>query len=182
MEPFDHERGGDWLTYVKRFEQHLTANRVTEEGKNEAVWVQWWGQRPTGYCLLYFTPVQLKFSKPVLAKKWGSITLSNEALSYKSLGALNNQLPRPKYNRTCRMIYIQHIMKSESEAKQTWTGVTTRMCTVWDYTMRHAATTFAIWPWLASWTNHVLMVWSMSQQRAIKPRTQDSQRKSLQFR
>ena len=32
---------------------------------------------------------------------------------------------------------------------------------------------------LASWTNHVLMSWLMSQQKAIKIRTQDSQRKSL---
>ena len=41
---------------------------------------------------------------------------SNEALSYKNLGALSNRSPRPKYNRACR-INVQHaVIKSESGA------------------------------------------------------------------
>ena len=54
---------------------------------------------------------------------------------------------------------------------------------IYDETARCDSTThapaFAIWP--ASWTNNVLMSCSMSmtQQKAIKARTQNSQRKSF---
>ena len=42
---------------------------------------------------------------------------------------------------------------------------------------RRITTTFAIWP--ASLTNHALISWLMSQQKAIKPKAQDNQRESL---
>ena len=74
-----------------------------------------------------------------------------EALSCKSLGVLNNQLPRPINYRACRMTGIQYVKHG---VKPAWAGVTTRMCSLHHV---HRAT-FAIWP-CASWTNHVLMSW-----------------------
>ena len=68
--------------------------------------------------------------------------------------------------------------------KPAWTGVTTRIYTVWDLRV-HAPCVSCIFN-LASWTNHVLMScssMSMRQQKwATKPRTQDSQRMSFCFR
>ena len=82
-------------------------------------------------------------------KKWSTIVLS----------ALNSQLPN--YIRACRM--IQHAVRVKL-------ALTTRMCTVciWDCTM----CTWCHICNLASWANHVLISWSMNQQKATEPRTQ----------
>ena len=79
----------------------------------------------------------------------------NEALSHKSLGALNI--------RACRMMYSMKLQCIN------WSNHKNVHCMRLHYALRHHICI------LASWTNHVLM----SQQKAIKPRTQDSQRKML---
>ena len=107
-------------------------------------------------------------------------------LVYICLGALNNHLPRRKYNIIKLAGWYSYSMQSwsqslehvESIVKPACTGVTTRMCTVHvrDYITWHATTTFLQFDQL---DKPRVMSWSMSQQKAIKPKTQDSQRRSL---
>ena len=106
----------------------------------------------------------------------------NEALLCISLGALNNQLPRPKYIALAGWYTAcSHEVRVWSQASMNWNS------TIHDWSnhknmhcmrLYHAAHYCNICN-LASWTNHMLISWSMNLRKAVKPRTQDSQRKSL---
>ena len=58
MEPFDHERGDDWPTYVKRLEQYFAANGMTEEKKMVAVLVTVMGAKAYGLMRNLLAPVK----------------------------------------------------------------------------------------------------------------------------
>ena len=58
------------------------------------------------------------FTKTSPSLPYFGISWFNEALSCKSLSALNSQLPRPKYNRACRMICIMQSWSQSLESSQ----------------------------------------------------------------
>ncbi len=69
MEPFDHERGDDWPTYVERLEQYVTTNGVS---KKVALLVTVMGSKVYGLLrslLAPTKPADKKFEKLVKVMK-----------------------------------------------------------------------------------------------------------------